>query len=539
MALIGTMSDAELVAACLGGNRSAFEQIVERYQRLLCSLAYSAMGDLAESEDVAQETFVTAWTKLGELREPEKLKAWLCSILRFKVSHARRSRGRQPVSGAAELYEAEAVETGEVEANDAAMAKEEQAILWHALAQLPDNYREPLVLYYREHRSIEHVAVELDLNEDTVKQRLSRGRKMLKEQALAFVEGALSRSAPGKLFTAAVIAALPALVPTTAKAAGVGAAAAAAAKGAGGMAKTTLLAVWLASVSGFISSVMTLRMNLDQSRTARERRQVVRMTVLLLGSFLGFIAVVFGWGMALGRLPQHQGWAVPALHLFIVGFAIGWSWLIIHLMRQQRALRASERQRDEAAFQDPRDQVGSAASEYKSRARFLGVPLVHIRFAAADAGQPPTFGWIAGGDRAIGLLFAWGGWAVGFFSGGAVAVGVVSFGAVSVGLISLGALAFGGVALGSVSVGYHAVASLAASAWHAAQSPLLAISQHVAMGKVAIATHANDEVAQVALANPHAQRDTLIFCIVMVVLALVPTAAYAKAVRQRMKLKQN
>ncbi len=536
MALIGTMSDAELVAACLGGNRSAFEQIVERYQRLLCSLAYSAMGDLAESEDVAQETFVTAWTKLGELREPEKLKAWLCSILRFKVSHARRSRGRQPVSGAAELYEAETVETGEVEANDAAMAKEEQAILWHALAQLPENYREPLVLYYREHRSIEHVAVELDLTEDTVKQRLSRGRKMLKEHALAFVEGALSRSAPGKLFTAGVIAALPALVPTTAKAAGVGAAAAAAAKGAGGIAKTTLLAAWLASVSGVVSTVMTLRMNLDQARTKRERRAVVRMTVSLFGSFFLFLAGLVAGVFWLGHHPEQHAWAVPLHHVAVVGFAIGWSVLIVRSMRALSELRTAERLRDPAAFKDPRDQVGSKASEYRSERTFLGVPLVHIRFAVAEADQGPAFGWIAGGDRAIGILFAWGGWAVGLFSGGAVSFGLVSFGAVSVGALGLGAMAFGGVALGAVSMGYHAIASISASAWSTAQSAILAISQWVAGGRFAIAPHANDELVGKVLANPHAQRDGLIFCIVMILLTLVPTAVYARAVRRRMKL---
>ena len=77
----------------------------------------------------------------------------------------------------------------------------------------PDNYREPLVLYYREYQSIEHVAVQLELTEDTVKQRLSRGRKMLKEQALAFVEGALVKSTPGKVFTMGVLASLPAFSP--------------------------------------------------------------------------------------------------------------------------------------------------------------------------------------------------------------------------------------------------------------------------------------------------------------------------------------
>ena len=84
------LSDADLVAACVAGDRQAFTSIVERYQRLLCSLAYSTTGSVSESEDVAQEAFITAWQQLSDLREPERLRSWLCGILRFKLSHARK-----------------------------------------------------------------------------------------------------------------------------------------------------------------------------------------------------------------------------------------------------------------------------------------------------------------------------------------------------------------------------------------------------------------------------------------------------------------
>ena len=67
--------------------------------------------------------------------------------------------------------------------------------------------------------------MDLDLTEDAVKQRLSRGRKLLQEQVLLFVEGALQRTSPGKAFTLGVVAALPAFA-TTAKAAAIGATAA-------------------------------------------------------------------------------------------------------------------------------------------------------------------------------------------------------------------------------------------------------------------------------------------------------------------------
>jgi DNA-directed RNA polymerase specialized sigma24 family protein len=96
-------NDAELVAESLGGNRDAFRQIVERYQTLISSLGYCATGNVSQSEDLAQETFVTAWKKLAELREPARLRPWLCSITRFLISKEFRRQGREPVHAAESL----------------------------------------------------------------------------------------------------------------------------------------------------------------------------------------------------------------------------------------------------------------------------------------------------------------------------------------------------------------------------------------------------------------------------------------------------
>ena len=79
------LSDADPVAESLSGNRDAFGRIVERYQTLIASLAYCATGNVSQSEDLAQEAFVTAWKQLAGLREPAKLRPWLCSITRFLI----------------------------------------------------------------------------------------------------------------------------------------------------------------------------------------------------------------------------------------------------------------------------------------------------------------------------------------------------------------------------------------------------------------------------------------------------------------------
>jgi RNA polymerase sigma factor (sigma-70 family) len=530
LSAIEPLSDGELVAASLAGEREAFGRIVERYQRLLCSLAYSATGCLSESEDLAQEAFLDAWRQLATLREPEKLRPWLCGILRHKVSRLRRSEGREPVRQAEGLEFAEAVPSADPSSPELAMDREEQALLWTALERVPELYREPLVLYYREHRSVEHVAAALDLTEDAVKQRLVRGRKILQERVLSFVEDALSRSTPGRVFTLNVLAALPALV-TPAKTAGLGATVVA---HGGFLAKTTGLAAFLASTSGVVSAVLSLRANLDQARTPRERRAVVKTTV---GVFLG--AIAFLVVAYLLRAAAFHWWERRALFAWltqavVLTAIVGWPLVLLRVLRTGRVLRSAERRRCPECFQDARDQVGSAAGEYRSRLTLFGVPLVHARFSTPDEGDPPVFGWFAGGDRAYGLLVAWGGLAVAPVSVGAVSVGLVAIGSLSVGLFSLGTVAVGLIGFGCLAVGVKAYAWLSALGWSSAQGGGFALAHHLAEGPVAFALHANDPVTQKFLGDAHTAPVQMIIFAVASVLTILPIAYYARAVRRRL-----
>src|SRR5215831_13475465 len=184
-------SDAELVSRTLAGDRDAFSRIVSRYQILICSLAYSRIGHLGLSEDVAQETFITAWKHLRLLREPEKLRAWLCGIVRNRIHKSLQREGREPVRAAESLETVDDSPAAEAPPSEQTIGREEEAILWRSLERIPELYREPLILFYREHRSIKQVAVELDLSEDAVKQRLSRGRTLLQEEVQVFVEDTL------------------------------------------------------------------------------------------------------------------------------------------------------------------------------------------------------------------------------------------------------------------------------------------------------------------------------------------------------------
>src|SRR6185312_13708860 len=165
-------TDVDLVAQSQRGNRDAFARIVARYQSLICSIAYSFTGSLSRSEDVAQETFLSAWRQLGNLREPGSLCAWLCGIARNLANNAARRDAHEPAHAADPIESTFDATAAEPAPQEQAIGEQEQAILWRAIAHIPATYREPLVLYYREQQSIEAVCAALDLSEDAVKQRL-------------------------------------------------------------------------------------------------------------------------------------------------------------------------------------------------------------------------------------------------------------------------------------------------------------------------------------------------------------------------------
>jgi RNA polymerase sigma factor (sigma-70 family) len=222
--LASTTPDAELVRAARRGDKRAFVEIVARHQAMVCGIALGILGDFAASEDAAQEAFLTAWRKFHDLRDPEKLRSWLGQISRnAALGHLRRRRGH----GA--LEEALTLPDESPRPDEIAASEEEAALVRDSLAKLPENYRLPLILFYREGQSVRNVSESLNISEDAVKQRLARGREMLREQMSGLVESVLTRTAPTAVFTMTIAVAIGALAtPAAIAAAAFGASSAAA-----------------------------------------------------------------------------------------------------------------------------------------------------------------------------------------------------------------------------------------------------------------------------------------------------------------------
>ncbi len=215
-------SDADLARAAQRGEKRAFVEIVARHQAMVCGVALGVMHDFAASEDVAQEAFLTAWRKIQELREPDKLRSWLAQIARNAALG--QLRRRKPL---ADFSEAEEIADTAALPDEVTAISEEARLVEGALGDLPEKYRMPLVLFYRQEQSVRAVADALQLSEDAVKQRLSRGREMLRARFSGVVESVLTRPRAATIFTMTIAAAIGALTAPAVIASGVFASAAA------------------------------------------------------------------------------------------------------------------------------------------------------------------------------------------------------------------------------------------------------------------------------------------------------------------------
>ena len=182
------------------------------------------------------------------------------------------------------------------------------------------------MLFYREHKSVETVARELDLSADAVKQRLSRGRALLHEQVLALVESTLERTNPGRKFTRTVLSALPLAEATVAgAAAGATAAksstAAKAASSAGGAGFAATVLGLLAAFGGYIG----WQMGDTRAQTSAERAWIVQFWRVVVASFVLFLLPAFVLPIGHRTNPRVLDIAMWWLELFYAAIIVGYS----------------------------------------------------------------------------------------------------------------------------------------------------------------------------------------------------------------------
>jgi RNA polymerase sigma factor (sigma-70 family) len=164
---VNERTDENLVMTALDGDRQAYADLVRRHSRRVYAVCMGILGNAADSDDLAQEAFVKGFRSLRTLRGGGSFGPWIAQIARNLCrDHIRVSARRR------ELLEENLASTGPEPADHSA--------LHEALAELPEKYRAPLMLFYFDGKSAGKLAEELEISHAGACTRLSRARRELR-----------------------------------------------------------------------------------------------------------------------------------------------------------------------------------------------------------------------------------------------------------------------------------------------------------------------------------------------------------------------
>ena len=178
----GEQADEDLIQQVLDGNTALFELLMRRYNERVYRAARSIVRDEHETEDVMQQVYVNAFTHLRQFNGSARFSTWLTRIaVNEALARVRRQGRYDSFDEQRSKVEPFATHHPADDPERQAFAQELRGLLERAIDSLPNGMREVFVLREVEGLSTLEVAECLDVSEDVVKTRLSRGRALLRQ----------------------------------------------------------------------------------------------------------------------------------------------------------------------------------------------------------------------------------------------------------------------------------------------------------------------------------------------------------------------
>jgi len=173
------------------GGSLTIQALVEEHYVTLYRYAYRLSGSGADAEDLVQDAFCKAQAGLSQLRDPERARPWLFSILRNAYLHKVRTERQQPcvsLDGVGDLAEPLPESLPDIDPEQ----------LQLALNELPEVYRTAIILYYFEGFGYREIAEQMELPIGTVMSRLARAKAHLRSRLLPQGEAAQAHGMPAR-----------------------------------------------------------------------------------------------------------------------------------------------------------------------------------------------------------------------------------------------------------------------------------------------------------------------------------------------------
>lgn len=180
--------DDQLVLAALRGEASAFGTIVERYWKMVVAMALTRIADPAEAEDVAQESFLKAYSQLHSLRDPSRFAGWLSKIAIQQCSDSiRRSVRCKSVFGC-KATPLDELDAKPAEPADPGLTQRQIQFVRQTVRRLPEKFQSLIVMRFVAGLSAVQIAEQLGKRPGTVRVRLHRAYKILRKDLAPLLE---------------------------------------------------------------------------------------------------------------------------------------------------------------------------------------------------------------------------------------------------------------------------------------------------------------------------------------------------------------
>ena len=167
--------DASLVRAAQSGDRAAFGQLYQRYVRMVHGILLARVPTIA-AEDLVHDVFLQALPRLASLRDVSRFAPWLAAIARNRATDFhRRAKPESSLDHNSGTVE-------KAEEPQAGIGLDDGMALLNAVRDLPDAYREPLILRFVEGMSGPEIATRTGLTHGSVRVNLHRGLQMLRQR---------------------------------------------------------------------------------------------------------------------------------------------------------------------------------------------------------------------------------------------------------------------------------------------------------------------------------------------------------------------
>jgi RNA polymerase sigma-70 factor (ECF subfamily) len=177
-------TDMELIESCLSGNQDDFTELVNRYKNLVYSIILRQTRDSEEANDLAQDVFFKVYRNLRSYTPAFRFSTWVMRITGNHIIDQHRKKKAETVPFEAHMAEDTGMAT-EASPESVYIRREQTERINKIVAGLPDMYKVPVVLYHQQGLSYQEISDIIGEPLSKVKNRIFRGRKLLKEMLTA------------------------------------------------------------------------------------------------------------------------------------------------------------------------------------------------------------------------------------------------------------------------------------------------------------------------------------------------------------------